>query len=60
MSNKFNIKNCALLFGSFIAGMLSVSIANIFGGYYCSVLAIVAVLSTLYVFDSFSSCSSGK
>ena len=52
MSNKFNIKNCALLFGSFIAGMLSVSIANIFGGYYCSVLAIVAVLSTLYVFDS--------
>ena len=52
MSNKFNVKNCALLFGAFITGMLSVSISNIFGGYYCSVLAIIAVLSTLYVFDT--------
>lgn len=52
MSNKFSVKNCALLFGAFVAGMLSVSISSLFGGYYCSVLAIVAVLSTLYIFDS--------
>ena len=49
--NKNEIKNKALIFGIFMVGMLAVSIANFFGGYYCSVLAIVAILSTIYVFN---------
>ena len=42
----------ALMFGIFVAGMLSVSIANLFGGYYCSVAAITVILTTMYVLNS--------
>ena len=48
--NKNNLKNMTLLFGIFLAGMLSVSIANFFGGFYCTVAAIVIILATFYVF----------
>jgi len=48
---KNNVKNNALIFGVFVTGMLSVSIANLFGGYYCFVAAIVVVLGTLFTFN---------
>lgn len=37
----------------FLTGMLNVSIAGVFGGYYCSTAAIIAVLSTIYVYEMF-------
>lgn len=37
----------------FLVGMLNVSIAGVFGGYYCSAAAIIAVLSTIYVYEIF-------
>ena len=41
----------ALMFGIFVVGMLSVSIANLFGGYYCSVAAIIVILTTMYILN---------
>lgn len=49
----FKFKNYFLSIGVFLVGMFSVSIANIFGGYYCSVAVIETVLFTMFVFNTF-------
>ena len=53
MMTKNNVNySKTLIFGVFVAGMLSVSIANLFGGYYCSVAAIAVILNTMYILNS--------
>ena len=51
MVGKNFIKKNSLFIGMFVIGMFTVSIANFFGGYYCSVLAAITVLATIYVFN---------
>ena len=53
MLNKANTKKLMLSIGVFLTGMLCVSIANVFGGYYCSATAISVILATFYVYGLF-------
>lgn len=50
---KEKVRKYALAMVMFVVGMLSVSISNLFGGFYCSVVAIEVVLLTLYVYSAF-------
>ena len=60
MMNKIQTKNLLLSVLVFLTGMLSVSISNIFGGYYGSVVAIVTILATFYVYNLFDNKESFK
>jgi len=51
MVKKNIVKKNALFMAMFVIGMLTVSVANFFGGYYCVVLAPVAILATVYTFN---------
>jgi len=51
--DKSKIKNYLLCMAIFVVGMLSVSITNIFGGYYCSVAAVEMILYTIIVYNMF-------
>ena len=50
--NKSNIKNNILILGVLLVGTFSVSIANLFKGYYCAVAALTVLFSTIYLFDT--------
>lgn len=54
MFDKVKMKNLSLCLCVFLVGMLSVSISNIFGGYYAPVTATVFVLGTVYVSNIFN------
>lgn len=49
--NKSNLKNVVLVIGVLLLGTFSVTIANLFNGYYCGVAALAVLLSTIYLFD---------
>ena len=51
--DKTKTKNYLLCMAIFVIGMLSVSVANVFGGYYCSVAAIESILFTVFVYNMF-------
>ena len=53
MINKMKTKNYFLCIAIFVVGMFCVSIANIFGGFYCSVAVIEAILATVFAYDIF-------
>ena len=46
MFDKAKLKNLSISMVIFLLGMLSVSMANIFGGYYSVVVAAVVILTT--------------
>ena len=50
--NKNDIKNNILILGVLLLGTFSVSIANLFKGYYCAVAALVVLFVTMYLFDT--------
>jgi len=51
--SKISSKNYCVCIAMFVVGMLSVSVANIFGGYYCSVAAIETILCTAFIYNLF-------
>ena len=51
--DKNNMKKYILSAIIFGVGMLSVSVSNIFGGYYCSVAVIETILYTMFVYGMF-------
>ena len=46
--NKINLLSIIV----FVAGMFCVSIANVFGGFYCSVVVIEAIAATMLVYTT--------
>ena len=48
-----SVKNTISYFGAFAVGMLSVTISNLFGGYYYAVAGAVVILSTIFVVGVF-------
>ena len=49
--NKEILKNYILSAAIFVVGVFSIPLANLFGGYYCSVLAISVVLTTILMYS---------
>ena len=48
-----SVKNTISYFGAFAVGMLSITISNLFGGYYYAVAGAVVILSTIFVVGVF-------